>query len=132
MRERRRDFGEVRMQQSNKTLYQGVDDELAFVITDADAVERDISTATFNFVAYHNDTGDVLQKTLGDGLALGTSKSGQIAALFYAAEMILPPLTYDYQLEMTITVSAVTTTSIEANGYLTVEPNRILDEVVEE
>jgi len=119
------------LQQINKTLYQGVDDELAFVITDDANDERDISSATFNFVAYHNDTGDVLQKILGDGLALGTSKSGQVAALFYADEMIVPPLTYEYQLEMTITVSAVTTTSIEANGYLTVEPNRILDEVVE-
>jgi hypothetical protein len=29
---------------------------------------------------------------------------------------------------MTLTISGITTTSIEATGYLTVEPNRILEE----
>ena len=119
------------LQQINKILYQGVDDELAFIITDnaTPPVARDISTATFTFTAYHNATGDVLQKTLGSGLALGTAKDGQLAALFTADEMTIAPLTYAYQLFMTITVSAVTTTTLEAWGYLQVEPGRIIEEV---
>jgi hypothetical protein len=120
------------LSQVNKTVYQGVDDNLLFVITDNSTppVPRDITYATFTFTAYHNATGDVLQKTLGSGLALGTVKDGQIAALFTAAEMTIAPLTYTYQLFMTITVSAVTTTTLEATGYLQVEPGRILEEVM--
>jgi hypothetical protein len=112
----------------NKTVYQDADDQLLFVITDDNGVARDISTATFNFTAYHNVTGDVLQKTLGSGLAFGTPSKGQIAVLFSASEMTIPAFIYEYILEMTITVAGVTTTSIEATGYLTVEPNRILEE----
>ena len=106
--------------QVNKTLYQGADDLLLLVITDASGAARDISYATFNFTAYHTTTGDVLQKTLGNGLAFGTARNGQIGVIFTAAEMTIPPLTYTYQLEMTITVSGVTTTTIEATGCLTV------------
>jgi hypothetical protein len=113
----------------NKTVYQGADDSIPFVITDASGAVRNIATATFEWTAYHNTTGDVLQKTLEDGLALGTATSGQVAVLFAAAEMTIPPLTYAYQLEMTITVAGVTTTSVEASGYLLVQPNRILAEV---
>lgn len=115
------------LQQINKTLYQGVDDELAFIITDSNGAARDITNATFKFTAYHPETGDVLPKTLGHGLAFGTAKSGQVAALFTADEMTIPPLTYSFQLEMIITISGVTTTSIEATGCLTVEPNVRLD-----
>jgi hypothetical protein len=120
------------LSQINKTLYQGVDDLLLFVITDNSTppVPRDITYATFTFAAYHNATGDVLQKTLGNGLAFGTAKSGQIGVMFKAAEMTIAPLTYTYQLEMTITVSGVATTTIEASGYLIVQPNRILTEVI--
>jgi hypothetical protein len=115
--------------QINKTVYQGVDDELPFVITDVNGAFRNINAATFNWAAYHNITGDVLQKTLGDGLALGNPTRGEIAVLFTAAEMTIPPLTYTYQLEMTLTISGITTTTIEATGYLIVQPNRILTEV---
>jgi hypothetical protein len=120
------------LQQINKVMYQGVDDEIAFVITDnaTPPDTRDISTATFAFVAYHNATGDILQKTLGDGLAFGTATDGQIAVVFTADEMTIPAFIYEFILEMTITVATVTTTSIEATGYLTVEPNRILEETV--
>jgi hypothetical protein len=117
------------LQQTNKTVYQGADDTIPFMVTDANGAVRNISTATFGWTAYHNVTGDVLQKTLGDGLALGDATKGQIAVLFTAAEMIIPPLTYTYQLEMTIAEAGVTTTSIEASGYLLVQPNRILAEV---
>jgi hypothetical protein len=112
----------------SQVVYQDADDQLLFVITDDNGVARDISTATFNFTAYHNVTGDVLQKTLGSGLAFGTPSKGQIAVLFSASEMTIPAFIYEYILEMTITVAGVTTTSIEATGYLTVEPNRILEE----
>ena len=112
--------------QVNKTLYQSADDLLLLVITDANGAARDITDATFNFTAYHNTTGDVLQKTLGNGLAFGTARSGQIGVMFKAAEMTIPALTYTCQLEMTITVNGVTT-SIEATGFLTVEPNVRLD-----
>jgi hypothetical protein len=112
----------------NKTVYQGVDDAIPFVITDTTGAPRDITTASFEWTAYHNVTGDVLTKTIGDGLALG-DEDGQVAVLFTADEMTIPPLTYTYQLEMTITVAAVTTTTLEAWGYLQVEPGRILEEV---
>lgn len=111
------------LQQINKTVYQGADDEIPFIITDDNGAVRNIAGATFEWAAYHAVTGDVLQKTLGAGLALGTVAGGQIAVIFTAAEMTIPPLTYTHQLEMTIAVSGVTTTSIEATGCLTVEPN---------
>lgn len=114
----------------NKTVYQGVDSTLSFIVTDSLGVARNITSATFKWTAFHNDTGDILQKALGTGLVLGTAASGQVAVVFTAAEMTIPPLTYEYNLEMTITVSSVTTKSIEATGFLTVEPNKILDEVV--
>ena len=113
--------------QINKTLYQGADDLLLLVVTDSNGAARDITYATFEFTAYHNTTGDVLQKTLGNGLAFGTAKSGQVGVMFKAAEMTIPALAYTCQLEMTITVTGVTTTSIEAAGSLTVEPNVRLD-----
>ena len=112
----------------NATVYQGVDDDLPIVVTDANGAPRDITNATFKWTAYHSVTGDVLVKTLGSGLAFGTPSKGQIAVLFSASEMTIPAFIYEYILEMTLTVAGVTTTSIEATGYLTVEPNRILEE----
>lgn len=115
----------------NKTLYQGVDDSLSFAITDDTDVARDVFGATFNWTAYHNVTGDILQKTLDSGISTGTDPTkGIVTVSFTADEMTVPPLTYTYQLFMTITVSSVTTTTLEATGYMQVEPNRILDEVV--
>lgn len=110
----------------NKTIYQGADDDLAFVITDATNTALDITNASFEWAAYHDVTGDVLQKTLGNGLAFGDPTKGQIAVVFATAEMTIPPLAYTYQLEMTVTANGTATTSIEATGYLIVQPNRLV------
>ena len=114
----------------NKTVYQGADDLLSFTITDVGGVARDIFGATFVWVAYHNLTGDVLQKQIGNGVTIDDHATGAVTVAFTAAEMTLAALTYTYQLEMTITSAGVTTTTLEAWGYLQVEPGRIIEEVM--
>lgn len=120
----------------NKTVYQGQDDALAFVIVGGSDGKTpvDITTATFNWTAYHVLTGDVLSKELGSGLAFGTAKDGQLAATLTAAELsAIPALTYEHILQMILPVGKTDTlTTIEAMGYLTVEPNRIEEEPADE
>ena len=73
-------------------------------------------------------------KTLDSGLALGDATKGEVAVMFTATEMVIQPLTYTYQLEMTylppkpLPSTEDPVVSIEASGYIIVQPNRILVE----
>ena len=89
------------LSQVNKTLYQGEDGNLPFVVTDANANAVDISCATFTWVVWNISTGIIVTKTLGDGLILGDPKKGQVAVIFtYADTATSIPTQYVHQLEM--------------------------------
>ena len=111
------------LQTINRTIFQGDGIIIPFVITDSSGKAVDITHATFAWSAWNIDTGVVMPKTLGNGIALGTPADGQVAVtLVFTDTSTITPTQYTHQLETVL--SGVHT--IEANGLLCVQKNYTL------